>query len=498
MNPIQLSPLDTSLIVLYLVAVTGLGIWAARGVRTSKDFFLAGRSLPWWAAGMSLVVSDIGAKDMVGLAGDAYRYGIVMMNFDFIGCTMPLLIAAFLFIPLFWGSGISTIPEFLGRRYNMAVRTFFAVVWTLFMIGTIATILVSAAAMFEGLLGWTFWFSVGMTSILVGLFTYSGGLRAVVFTEVLSCIVLIAGATLLCYLGMREVGGMTALVDKVSALPWTSEHFELLPSRHHSNFPWPAVILGLGVVLGPAYWVGNQAIVQRSLGTKSAADARASYVFAAVIKLVFPLLLVLPGLIALALFSNDIGAPGAAGWDGNQVLPMMIKRLVPPGALGILMGAFIAGVLANLESYINSASTLLVTDIYRPFVRPSASDDDCLKVGRWLVVVLLIFGAIASWQVKMRFGSVFEAFQTFLSFFQGALFSLLLFGMLTRRATAAGAVAGMLVGVGSAAALNASGQLYLWTAFWSFVAASLTLVTVSVFTVRKTDDELRGLVCWVR
>ena len=276
MPSVQLSALDIALVVLYLAAVTALGIWVSRGIRTSKDFFLAGRSLPWWAAGMSLVVSDIGAKDMVGLAGDAYRYGIVMMNFDFVACTLPVLVAAFLFMPLFWGAGITTIPEYLGRRYNLSVRTFFAIIWSLFMIGTIATILVSAAAMFEGLLGWTFWFSVGITAVLVGLYTTAGGLRAVVFTEVLSCVVLIAGAALVCFLGLREVGGVSVLIDRVSALPWTGEHFELLPSADHAAFPWPAVVLGLGLVLGPVYWVGNQAIVQRTLGVRSEADARAS------------------------------------------------------------------------------------------------------------------------------------------------------------------------------------------------------------------------------
>ena len=186
---------------------------------------------------------------------------------------------------------------------------------------------------------------------------------------------------------------------------------------------------------------------------KSEADARASYVFAAVIKLVFPVLLVLPGLLAIALYSDELGAPGP-GYDANRVLPLMIDRLVPPGALGLLTGAFVAGVMANLEAYVNSASTLIVTDLYRPFIRPGASDRECLRAGRWLVVVMLVVGAIVSYQVKTHFGSVFEAFQTFLSFFQGALFSLLLFGMVTRQATAAGGVAGMLVGVATAAVIS--------------------------------------------
>ena len=497
MPTVQLQTLDIVIVAAYLVGITALGLYVSRGVKTTNDFFLAGRSLPWWIAGLSLVVSDIGAKDMIGLAGDAYRYGIVMMNFDFVGCTFAVLIAAFLFMPLFWDAGITTIPEYLGRRYNTTVRTFFAVIWSLFMVGTIATILVSAASMFEGLLGWSFWFSVGLTSVLVGLFTTTGGVKAIAVTDAVSCVVLIAGAALLCGIGLWHIGGPTAMFERVSALPWTGEHFKLLPSASHPAYPWPAVVLGLGLVLGPAYWVGNQAIVQRTLGTSSEADARASYVFAAVIKLVFPVLLVLPGLLALALYSQRLGPPGA-GFDGNRVLPMMIAELVPTGALGLLMGAFVASIMANLEAYISSASTLLVTDLYRLHVKPDASDEESLRIGRVLVIVLLVVGALASYQVKVRFGSVFEAFQTFLSFFQGALFSVLLFGLLTRRATAAGGVAGALAGVASAAILSSFGTLYLWTAFWSFVAASVALVVVSAVTPAKSDAELRGLVSWVR
>ena len=163
MSTIRLSAVDIALVVGYLVGITILGVWLGREIRGGRDFFLAGKSLPWWAAGMSLVVSDIGAKDMIGLAGDGYRYGIVMMNFDFIGCIFPVLIAAFLFMPYFWLAGVYTVPEYLGRRYNLGVRTFFAVIWVLFMMGTLGTIFVSAAAMFEGLLGWSFWFSVMLT-----------------------------------------------------------------------------------------------------------------------------------------------------------------------------------------------------------------------------------------------------------------------------------------------------------------------------------------------
>jgi len=510
MGKITLNPLDLALVAAYLLGVTGLGLWLSRGVKSSKDFFLAGKTLPWWAVGMSLVVSDIGAKDMVGLATDGYRYGLVMMNFDLIGCVFPVLVAAFLFMPFLWMAGVYTVPEYLGRRYNTKVRTAFALIWTFFMVGTVGVIFVSAAVMFNAMLGWSLWLSIGVTAVLVGIYTTVGGLKAVVVTDTLSCIVLTIGAGMICVLGLNEAGGFSGLHNTVSQLDWTEHHFHLvLPADHH-EFPWPAVLLGLGFVLGPAYWMGNQAIVQRTLGTQSQNQARASYVFCAVLKLLFPVLLVFPGLIGLALFHEDLGSPFLdaqgtqnADWRGDMVLPKLLT-LLPTGVLGIVVGAFLAGVLSNLDSYINSASTMVVNDLYRPLVR-SADDRHYLYVGRMMVVVFLAAGAVVSYLIVPMFDSVFEAFQTFMTLFQGPLLALLLLGMLTARATQWGGLAGMLIGVGTAATMHAPRFLwgadhaipYLWVAWWSFVAAIVATVLVSLVTRPYDRERLRGLVCWI-
>ncbi|MGD9126950.1 MAG: sodium/solute symporter [Planctomycetia bacterium] len=497
MDKIALEPLDIGLIVLYLLGVTAIGLWMSRGIKSSKDFFLAGRSLPWWAVGMSLVVSDIGAKDMIGLAADGYQKGMVMMNYDFIGCIFSLLIAAFLFMPFFWMAGVYTIPEYLGRRYNIQVRVMFALAWTCFMVGTLGTIFVSSAVMFEILLGWNFWFSVILTAVLVGLYTTIGGLKAVVITDTISCFILIVGAALICGLGLYEAGGVGGMLTEIDKVSWASEHTHLILPKGSPDHSWPAVILGLGFVLGPAYWIGNQAIVQRTLGTKSQNAARASYLCCAGIKMIFPFLLVIPGLIAVALFRDQLGVPGAEGWNANRVLPTLVINLLPTGVLGIVMGAFLAGVLSNLDSYINSASTLIVTDIYKPFVSRHA-DRHYLAVGRWLVVIFLVFGVVMSYVVHKYFGSVFEAFQTFASFFQGPLLVLLLLGMLTRFATAWGGFCGMLVGVVSAVTMKMGFNIhYLWVAWWSFVIAFVCTVLVSSVTRRYSDERLKGLVCWL-
>ncbi len=227
----------------------------------------------------------------------------------------------------------------------------------------------------------------------------------------------------------------------------------------------------------------------------------------------FPLLLVIPGLIALALFRDQLGAPFLDGnlatpndgWDGNQVLPYLIVQLLPTGVLGLVVGAFLAGVLSNLDSYVNSASTMLVNDIYRPLIRPQATDRQCLVLGRWLVVLFVVFGAAASYLVDRWFESVFDAFQTFLSFFQGSLLALLLLGMLWRRTTQWGGLVGMLVGTATAILVQFHRQVlgydgttsFLWVAWWSFAAATISTVVVSLLTTPFDEDRLRGLVCWI-
>lgn len=492
----ELAFIDIFCVLLYLVGIAAFGIWISRGVHSGADLFLAGRSLPWWAVGTSLVVSDIGAKDMVGLADDGYRFGLVMANFDLIGCIFPVLIAAFVFMPFLWLAGVYTIPEYLGMRYNQAVRFCFAIVWALFMIGTLGVIFVSAGTMFENLLDWNFMVAVVLTAVVVGLYTVFGGLKAVVYTDFVSCIVLIVGAVLICALGLAEVGGWSVLRERIASLPNTEHHFDLLRPANDPDLPWPAVLLGLGFVLGPAYWIGNQAIVQRTFGTRSQAEARASYVFCAAIKIVFPFLLVLPGMIALALFHDKIGSHTEGAWKSGAVLPEVVK-LLPPGVLGIVLGAFFAGIMSNLDSYVNSASTLCVTDIYRPIINPRATDQQMLWIGRALIVVFLVLGVIAAPIIRYRFASVFEAFQTFLSLFQGSLLASLLLGMLTRRSTQWGGLAGFVGGVVVAFWLQRSGTLYLWVAWWSFVAALASNMLVSLFTKPYDDHRLRGLVCWL-
>jgi len=209
---------DYLVMIVYLAGTVGYGVYLGKNIKTGKDFFLAGRKLPWWAVGMSMVVSDIGAIDVVGIAGMAYTYGIVMGNFDWIGCIPVMLIAGFLFIPYFWRSEVYTIPEFLGKRYNKAVRTAAALVWGVFLACNLGIMLNATAKMMEVMLDWPMTFSIVATAVAVGVYTYAGGLTAVVYTDVIQCIVMFVGCALTLFIALYKAGGLFSFVDQIHQL----------------------------------------------------------------------------------------------------------------------------------------------------------------------------------------------------------------------------------------------------------------------------------------
>ena len=267
MSQSALGPIDATIIIVYLIGITILGAWVGRFIKTDEDFFLAGKSLPWWAIGMSMVVSDIGALELVGLAGAAYVSGVAVANFDWIGCIPAMTIAAFVFIPYYYRAGVYTVPEFLGRRYNQFIRSLAALLWGVFLVAMLGTFFFAAAATIKVILGWPFWVSVIVTAVLVGVYTFFGGLAAVVYTDVLQCIILFIGSAIVLFKAYHAVGGWGELIDQVSAMgPSFKHHFDLMaPADGDSPYGWSAILFGLAFVLSPAYWIGNQAIVQRNL-----------------------------------------------------------------------------------------------------------------------------------------------------------------------------------------------------------------------------------------
>ena len=584
-----LGGIDYFIIIVYLIGTVLFGMYIGRKMKSGDDYFLAGRSLPWWAIGMSLVVTDIGAVDMVGIAGAAYLYGIVLGNYDWLGSVPVMIVGAFLFIPMFWKSKVSTIPEWLGARYNQSVRTISAVIWGIVTAFGLGVTLYATALMFNLLLDlnpkvvvvtesqpvrekvvdatgagkshdfiflsdysqiqqviddkdpnlvlidqdwsgalssesaiisfdeneitsdwgeammnkarpptWTLMYSIIIMSILIGTYTLFGGLKAVVYTDVLQCVVMLGGSLFVLFFGIYRLGGISEFVSIIQSLgPRAQDHFELILSVDTATpHPWSGIFLGLGLVLANAYWFGNQNMVQRTLGAKSEADAKASYVFGSFLKILIPFAMVIPGIIALAHDPNIT--------DADKAMAILVKDILPTGILGLFFAAFLAGLMSSVDSALNSGATIWTKDVYQKFFKPNATPADLLIIGRWITGAMLAI-AIFFAQFATRFESIYDLSQTILSLFQGPSLAIIAIGMLWKRATGKAALVSLLSGVAFAGMLmwvnnNASVPLFqvsepfLYVAWWSFVLSVVILIVVSLNTPPEPESKLKGLV----
>lgn len=490
----MIAGIDYVIVIAYLGGILLLGIYFRKFVHTSQDYFLGGKLMPFWAIGMSLVVSDIGAVDFVGAAGQVYRYGVAVANFDWIGCVPAMILAAFVFVPYYWKSGVYTIPEYLGRRYNDYVRTAEALIWVVFLAFGLGIIFWASAILLNTLMGWPITVSIVLTATIVGLYTIFGGLAAVVMTDVVQMIIMYVGAAALLILGLISVGGWEGLVAKVTAMgPEYQNHFSLiLPADTKTPYPWTGILFGLTFVLANAYWIGNQTIVQRCLGAKDEWHAKASMLWGAFLKLFIPILVMFPGLIAVVIH------PGLE--DGDRAVPLMVRDLLPPGLTGLLFAAFFAGLMSSVDSTLNSTATLWTKDIYERFIQKGASDKHYLFMGRIFTLIILIIGVITA-PLSQKFPGMYVYVQTLLSFFQGPTLAILLLGMFWSRATQWGGLAGLLGGIAVSGYLFWKKSLFftiedpfLYISWWSFVASMVITILVSLRTRPFANDALYGLV----
>ncbi len=490
----QLFGIDYVIVILYLVGILVLGLYFRTRVTSSSDYFLAGKLLPFWAIGMSIVVSDIGAFDFVGLTGQAYRFGIVVANFDWIGSVPAMILAGMVFIPYYWRAGVFTIPEYLGRRYNIYVRTISSLVWLIFIVFNLGVILWASGVMLSELMGWSVLTSILITAFVVGLYTLLGGLSAVVMTDVVQLIIMFVGAFAILFLGFWEVGGWGAMVNAIKSLgPEYQNHFTLIVSPEaNTPYPWTGILFGLALVLAPAYFIANQTIVQRCLGARDEWSAKASMLFGALLKICIPILVVIPGLIALGLF------PGIE--DADRAYARLIKEILPPGMTGLVFAAFFAALMSSVDSALNSAATLWTKDIYQRFIKPDADDGHYLAVGRIFTGILMVFAIITS-PLSSKFPGIYVYIQTLFSFFQGPLLAVLLLGMFWARTTEWGGLFGLLGGLCCSitlyifkSSLFTIEDPFLYISWWSFLGGVIITVLVSLFTTPQAVSELRGLV----
>ena len=475
-------PLDLSIVVGYLILITLVGFRLSSRVHDSKDYFLAGRSLTWWVIGLSIIGTNVSANGYVGAAGGAYKNGIAQANFEWIGAIPAMILASLVFIPLYWRAGVYSIPEYLGLRYNQSVRLISATIASVFAVFAIGVSLWAIALTLQTYMDWPIWVGIVVTGTVVGLYSISGGLAAVAFTDAFQVVIMFLGGIAIVAIGISNAGGADDFARTLMGENPT--HLQAFLPADHEEFPWPGVLLGLAVVLSPAYWVGSQAILQRTLGARSQWDASASMMFAAFAKTLVPLLIVFPGLLALVLHA-DIEYP-------DMALPWVVKNVLPPGLSGLMFIAIIAALQSSIDSGINSTALMVTRDIRGVLVKDADPETE-LKIGRWMTLVILL-GGMAFAPYIGDLGGIYFLIQTLLSLFQGPMLALLILGAFTSRATPLGGLITLITGVAFAGILMAFGLNMLYVAFITFCYSLTVLYLAGFWTRPLASDQLEKLV----
>jgi SSS family solute:Na+ symporter len=496
---------DLAVIAVYFLVVFSIGLYFARKERTSEDYFLAGRNVGWFAIGASLFVSNISTEHFIGLAGSGATSGLAVGHFEWLACLI-LLVLGWVFVPFYLRSNVFTMPEFLERRFNRSCAVYLASISILAYIFTkISVHLYAAAVVLERVVGWNPLTAAILLVVATGVYTIAGGLAAVIYTDLVQTLILIAGAVILTVIGMREVGGFAGLR---AALP--ANYFHMIKPMHDAEFPWTGIFLG-APILGIWYWCTDQVIVQRVLSAKDEGHAKAATIFAGFLKILPVFILVLPGLIAAALYPQLFtrGADGTIT-NGDIAYPSLIINLLPHGLVGLMIAALMAALMGAMSSVFNSASTLVTLDFYKK-IRPASTELQLVTFGRAATGILVVLGLLWVPFVKLISAQLFIYLQSVQAYISPPIAVCFIFGILWPRMNGTGAISSLLSGFVLGAlrfvleVLDKSGHFqvaairwlldinFLHYAILMFVACTVVLIAVSLMTPAPTPEKLAGL-----
>jgi SSS family solute:Na+ symporter len=433
-----LKPIDFLVLAVYAIAVFGLAQWVSRDrdkhQKTSTDYFLAGRSLPWWAIGASLIAANISAEQIIGMSGSGYAIGLAIASYEWMAALTLLIVAKWL-LPIFLKNGVTTMPNFLEQRYGPVVRSVMAGFWlVLYIFVNVTSILWLGSIAVNAVAGID-----QMTALIViGVFALAyqlwGGLKAVALTDIVQVTLLIAGGLTIVALSLSQIsGGHGVLAGFNTLVAKFPDKFHMILSRdnpHFKELPGLSVLFGGLWIMNVSYWGFNQYIIQRALAAKSLNEAQNGIAFAAYLKLLMPVIVVVPGLAALILAPN-ITKP-------DQAYPAMMQ-LLPSGVLGLVFAALVAAIVASLAAKINSIATIFTLDVYKPY-RPNTSETDLVKIGRLTAIGATVIGIIAAKPLLGGADQAFQFIQEFTGFFTPGIVVIFLLGMFWKKTSAAGAL----------------------------------------------------------
>jgi len=547
----QLTTIDYAVMVLYFAVVLGIG-WALKRVtRTSGDFLQSGRSLPAWVTGLAFLSANLGAQEVIGMGASGAKYGMATAHFYWIGAIPAMVFLALFMMPFYYGSRARSVPEYLRLRFDEKTRTLNAVAFAAMTVFSSGVSMYAMGKLLSLLLGWDFDTCVMVSAGIVLAYVLLGGLTSAIYNEVLQFFMIVFGFVPLVIIGVEAIGGWRFLwyrLDQLTVsamLPrgWYTHTWQGIghPLTNSIGVEWFGLVMGLGFVLSFGYWCTDFLVVQRAMAAESMTAARRTPLIAAVPKMLFPFLVILPGMIALILGAGDgftavggmgqglvpakraadgsamVDAMGRTVLDFDLATPMMLVNLFPSGMLGLGLTALIASFMSGMAGNVTAFNTVWTYDIYQAHVRRSASDAHYLWMGRAATVGGIALSVAAAYAVS-AFNNIMDFLQLVFAFVNAPLFATFALGMFWKRSTGHGAFWGLLAGTtgaalhhglslsrGSVPGIKGGYLLPLlrypselaqtfWTAIAAFLACLVVSVIVSLATRPRPDEELRGLV----
>jgi SSS family solute:Na+ symporter len=517
---VHLSTIDLIIIIFYFALVLAIGFYLKEQANTGEDFFMAGREMTAWIAGLSFLSANLGSLELMGWAGASYQYGILAAHWYWIGAIPAMLFLGLVMMPFYYISKTHSVPGYLKLRFGEPSRALSSVSFAFMTVLMSGINMYSMALVLKIVLGWDINFSILISSVTVAIYVALGGLRSAIFNEVLQFVLIWAGALLIPILGLIEAGGWSGLKARI-ATNASAEYTHLWSTLGKFNdnpmgIHWTGIVFGLGAIISMGYWTTDFLVVQRVLSAKDLRAAKMAPVIGAGFKMLVPFIVILPGLLGLALLPiklvGETQAVATGGHSYNEVLPLMLARYCGPGLLGLGITALIAGFMSGMAGNVSAFTTVWTYDIYRALIKKDASDAHYVSMGRWSTIVGVAI-SIGTAYLVMDFKSIMDYVQALFSFFIAPLFATVLLGMLWKRATSAGGFWGLLAGTGSSVGMWAwvkmdpSALRYvalspyardmaenMYRALWSCLLCAAVTVAVSLVTKPRDEQELKGLV----
>jgi SSS family solute:Na+ symporter len=551
---VHLGPVDISLLFIYIIFVIGIGWFLKKRMKTSSDFFLSGRSIPAWITGLAFLSANLGAQEVIGMGASGAKYGILTAHFYWIGAIPAMVFVGVFMMPFYYGSKARSVPEYLSLRYDEKTRAFNAFSFAIMTLFSSGISLFAMSKLLQLLLGWPFYEAMAVSGGIVLVYIVLGGLTSAIYNEVLQFFLIVFGFLPLVLLGLKDIGGWNGLTARLNQavvqhnvavaqqLPGAGHQIYAAGAFTHSwqglgsastnllGVDWFGLVMGLGFVLSFGYWCTDFLVVQRAMAAKSMSAARRTPLIAAVPKMLFPFLVILPGMLAMGLTAAG-GAHGfslpklADGtYDYNNAAPLMLIHYFPTGLLGLGMTALLASFMSGMAGNVTAFNTVFTVDIYESYIAPKQSDHHYLVVGK-LATVFGILASIGAAILAMNFNNIMDMLQLVFAFVNAPLFATFLLGMFWKRTTGHGAFFGLLGGTLAAAihhgltrpfgetGLVKGGWLSsllhqplvhqypsdmaqnFYTAIFAWSFCFVATIAISLLTKRtKTDEELTGLV----